>query len=305
MKEFYSQAVIGWDVAEVDAEIGRLEDFSRREEEKEKAEERARLENEEAEKKARWERRCKGHYDLLAKQQGRPNPVGVQTLAGSYLIKWHQNESDGYGDYSDPRHDGDVMKLNIFPPKSSHGVTASFLLGLVEGTMLLAMSKRDVEQLREEQPKHDPYSEWEHEDSDDDGTQNTNVLSKNTWTGEKRQLGDVADPYGVLAARAKRQKTNAPKQEPAHPNRVYFQFACNTVEAWPEVDDGNEHVGHLDFDRTGLAAKGVFYLPCYFRKTAQQIEIFKIADEPDSGKTPKPWCMFDGRSWAAPWSSWR
>ncbi|KAL2022211.1 hypothetical protein VTK56DRAFT_5821 [Thermocarpiscus australiensis] len=189
------------------------------------------------------------------------------------------------------------MKLNIFPPESSHGVKASFFFGAFEGTMLLAMSRRAVELLREEQPKHS--SDSEPEQSDDDGYigysfagyRNKDAKSTSKLTGEKQTLGDVADPWGVQAARAKRQMTDAAKQEEVRANRVYFQFVCNKVEGYPVVDYRNEHVGHLDFDHTGLAAKGVLYLPTYLGNEAQPISIFKVAEKPASGSDvePRPW----------------
>jgi hypothetical protein len=172
--------------------------------------------------------------------------------------------------------------------------------------MLLAMSRRAVELLREEQPKHSSYSENEDDGDDcgdDDGHrvhvgfQNSDIKVKTKLTSEKRSLGDISDPYGVLAARAKRQKADAPQQEALHTNRVYFQFVCNDVGAYPVIDDANEHIGHLDFDQTGLAAKGVFNLPSNFGKGPQSISIFKISEKPETDKKPKPWYEFDGRTW--------
>ena len=307
MKEFSRFTIIGWDAAKVDAEIARLQDENRRKMEQEEAAARTERERKEAEKKARWKRRCKGHDELATKQQRRPSPLGLKHLPGSYLVQWHSKEA---GDLNDPHHESKLMKINIFPPTSSHGVKASFCFGGVEGTMLLAMSRRAVELLREEQPKHRSYSEDQEDEDDygdDDGHDvlagddvhgflNIDVKFKTKLTGEKRSLGDISDPYGVLAARAKRQKADAPQQEALRPNRVYFLFVCNEVDGYPIVDDRNEHIGHLDFDQTGLAAKGVFDVPRKFGK-AQSISIFKISEEPEPDKKPEPWYRFDGRSW--------
>lgn len=298
MRESKEFSVIGWDASKVDTEVARLEDIRRRASEHREAENKARRAKEEVEKKERWERRCKGHYELVANQQQQPSPFGLQSLRGSYLVQWHRDRD--CNNYNNPRYEDEVMKINIFPPKSPHGVNASFFLGLIEGTMLLGMSKRDVTRLREKQPKR--YSKPE-EDSDDDGYQggihfgegNENVMPLEQ-AGEKRPLEDIADPYGAQASRAKRLKTeenaSGPKQQQAHSNRVYFQFACNEVRWHPIVDDGNRQVGHLDFDESGLTAKGVFYLPDHFGKEAQSISLFNLAETPESGKEPEPWCWY-------------
>ncbi|KAJ4292226.1 hypothetical protein N0V88_005857 [Collariella sp. IMI 366227] len=284
--------VIGWDIPAIETEISRLKGEERRQQEQAEAEERAAREEEKAEKKARRDRRLKGYTQLLAKQQQRPSPLGLDHLVGSYFVEWENNGD--YGDPNDPYCDSDLMNLNIRPPKSSHGVKATFDFGIVEGVMLLGMSKRAVEQLREEQPKYSEYSDPEdgnEEDKDEDNYDAATGESKPKLksAGEKRSLREVADPYGVLAARAKRQKMEAPKREQAetHPNRVYFQFVCSEINAYPLVDDKNEHVGYLDFDQTGLAAKGVFYLPEYFSKEPKSISVFKIAEKPKTDREMK------------------
>jgi hypothetical protein len=85
---------------------------------------------------------------------------------------------------------------------------------------------------------------------------------------------------------------------------VYFQFVCNEINAYPVVDDRNEHIGPLDFDQTGLAANGIFYLPAWFGEKPQSISIFKVAEKPDSGEKPKDWYEFDGRSWGGWGGRW-
>jgi hypothetical protein len=119
---------------------------------------------------------------------------------------------------------------------------ASFFFGLIEGTMLLGMSRRDVEQLSEEQPKGEPESEVEEPEDYDDGydryvnRDRCVVKVKRNPTGAKRSVGDVANPYGVLAARAKRQKTNVPNQDLLHPNRVFPVDPAKCIaELWKAV----------------------------------------------------------------------
>jgi hypothetical protein len=176
-----------------------LQKISRRNKEREEAEEQAEREKAEAEKKATWERRCKGHYELVAKQQQHPSPFGLAHLPGKYLVQWHSEDYDYFNEL-----DGeDEMKINILPTESPHGVKASFNFGLVEGAMLLAMSKRGVELLRDEQPKHSSDSESGMGESGDDG-EGVTFINKDgiathmgKHTGEKRSLGDIADPFGV------------------------------------------------------------------------------------------------------------
>ncbi|KAK3295292.1 uncharacterized protein B0H64DRAFT_474286 [Chaetomium fimeti] len=297
IKKHNGTAVIGWDKDKVDAEIAHMIEVEKQDKEKQEADKKAKFEKEEAERKARWDRRCKGYYELLAKQQGRPGLVDLQQLPGSYVVRWHGETGE---DYNDPHYDGHVMKINILHPKSPHGVKASFYFGQFEGVMLLAMSKEAIAQLRAAQPK-DYYDEDEEDQNDGPSSiigHNTKLIRvERSSTGEKRSLGDISDPYGVQAARAKRQRIDPPSQEALHPSRVYFQFACSEVEGYPIVDNRNKHVGHLDFDSTGLAAKGVFYLPDLFRSEGQHIEIFKIAEQPDRNASPEPWYRYDGRQW--------
>lgn len=90
-------------------------------------------------------------------------------------MHWHGEEGENY---NNPYHDRDLMKLNIFPAKSSNGLNASFNFGLIEGTMLLGMSRRAVELLRQEQPKHSDSSGSEISDDED--------YSGQTWDREPR-----------------------------------------------------------------------------------------------------------------------
>lgn len=259
MQEAGTFSIIGWDKGKIAAEIARLEDEFRRQQEQIEAEEKAKTDRQEAAKKARWERRTKGHAELLAKAKGQQaSPLSLQTLPGSYIVQLYGEDGE---QHNDPWHDDDVMKLHIFPPESTHGVKASFRFGIVEGTMLLGMSRRAVEILREEQPKHSSYSEEEGECDDD-----THVSCRGRVTGDKRPVGQIADPWGVQAARAKRQKMGGQREEASRPNRVYFQFVCKDVEGYPNVDDRNKHIGYFDFEGHGLAANGAYNLPCYGNK---------------------------------------
>ncbi|KAH6838554.1 hypothetical protein B0I37DRAFT_449616 [Chaetomium sp. MPI-CAGE-AT-0009] len=211
IKRLYGTAVIRWDKDKVDTQVAYLREVASREKEKEEAEEKAREEMRQAEIKARWDRRCKGHYELLAKQQGGPALINLQQLPGSYVIRWHGENGDCH---NDPSHDGGVMKMNIFHPKSPHGVKASFFFGQFEGVMLLAMSREAVALLRDAQPKDYDEEEEDREERDTSffqvGHTSEVVRVKSSSTGEKRSLGNISDPYGVQAARAKRQRMGPP-----------------------------------------------------------------------------------------------
>jgi len=120
--------------------------------------------------------------------------------------------------------------------------------------------------------------------------------------GQKRTIGDMSDPWGVEAARLKRQQmmggTSAPAKpnQDSNPNRIYFQFVAREVDGYPDVDDQNENVGHLDFDETRLGAKGQFVWPRFWGKDEpQSISIFKVAEKPEY--PPDEWYMYDGRRW--------
>ncbi|KAK3307751.1 uncharacterized protein B0T15DRAFT_490355 [Chaetomium strumarium] len=289
MEEVYPRAIIGWDAANVAAETTRLRDEIRRCEEEAEARERAVQEKTEAERKARWDRQLKGHYKLVAKAQGRPRPLSLQHLPGLYLVRWDGGTEEAWS-HNNHDDDSNLMRINIFPPESCYGAKVYFNFRFIEGIRLLGMSKRSVELLREEQPKHSEYSEPEISDDDDDGggRDSTGNRLQAKLTGEKRSLGDIADPWGVQAARAKRQMLTGLKEEAAHANRVSFQFVCNEVDAYPLDDDENKHIGYLDFDNTGLTTKGAFDLHEYGKK-AEPISIFKVSEEPERGRELRRW----------------
>ena len=92
-------------------------------------------------------------------------------------------------------------------------------------------------------------------------------VKKEVVTSQKRTIRDISDPWGVKAARIKRQLVGSismlakPEQheklkEESNHNRIYFQFVANQVNGYPDVNEKNEHLGHLDFDETRLTAKG-------------------------------------------------
>ncbi|KAK4194005.1 hypothetical protein QBC40DRAFT_239358 [Triangularia verruculosa] len=302
MKDFGRIAVIGWDTVQVDAEIHRLKEEREREKELAKEREREAEAEEQARKEAAWNRRIAGYHRLLAACQDSPNSIlGLSDLPGRYVVK---ATSDSLRSYSTNDQGGDAMAVNIFstPSSNTHGVKASFHFGIVEGTMLLGMSREDVEKAREGQPKHSSYSDPGEDDGENpsDSLRAFNGIENGPTTGQKRDLGNISDPWGVRAARAKRQQMMA--NTPRDPNRVYFQFVCNTVHGYPEVDENNEHIGHLDFDEDAgwLKATGTFHLPTYFR-TPPTFTLYKISNTPSKHMKPIDWYEFDGRRWGPGW----
>jgi len=157
--EFDDTVVISWDADSVAAVIASLRQAARLAREKEKAEERAEQRKKEAQIKARWDRRSKGHTELKKQQPSTPQgPLTLQRLVGSYLVLWDNPAEGSNGhDYIDLDPDDEAMRLDVFSPLDAgraHGVKASFHLGWFEGTMLLGMTRRDVELLRDMQRDH-------------------------------------------------------------------------------------------------------------------------------------------------------
>ncbi|KAK0665237.1 hypothetical protein QBC41DRAFT_349798 [Cercophora samala] len=377
MREFNRWVVvIGLESDQVDFEINALTEAAERQKELEEAKKQQEQIEWEAAEQAKWNRRIAGYHQLLSafrqhEHESCRGMLDLSKLPGKYVVKATSKE---LAEYDAGTENEEEMILNIFPtPSSTHGVKASFHFGLIEGTMLLGMSRRNVEMLREEQPKHSDYSDRgdsdEEDDAigsgyfhsrgrrlDDDGSTVGLSISSNWSTGlgnnskvkledakenkppvsspmvgQKRDVGNISDPWGVQAARAKRQQMMAStsstkdeaqpivKKEPEsprgnalfprhlppksqHPNRVYFQFVYNDVGGYPDVDDGNKHIGHFDFDKEAgwLKATGMFHLPNLYCDKAQTISIWKISDVP-SKREPKEWYEFDGRRWGSRW----
>ncbi|KAK4213976.1 hypothetical protein QBC37DRAFT_462875 [Rhypophila decipiens] len=241
MKKHSNYQIIGWDAAKVNAEIDSLKAEEKRMEEEAEANRKKWEAEEEAENKARWHKLSKPHRELVAKLERKPSrPVfGLPLLYGKYIVRY-QHEDDGlYGEYN-----GSKMALNIFPADKDcrgHGLVASFDFGNIEGMMLLGMSRDKVVLLREGLLKdyrdYDP-ADWDQDDEDEAesylssstiafgfghfpssnftsqhghqlGSLSSTTTDSATVIGTKRPAPaatSIADPFGVLAARAKRQR---------------------------------------------------------------------------------------------------
>ncbi|KAF7165482.1 hypothetical protein CNMCM5623_009604 [Aspergillus felis] len=162
----------------------------------------------------------------------------------------------------------DDLTLEIQKPASANGVVAAFNLGLIEGTMLLALSNDALHRLREEQPPELTYYEEEEEDESDSYGSNSKKRKASGSPGRqaiRRRLGET------------------PK-----PNRVYLQWGGRMVDAEIEVDEGDEHTGYLDFDASKAIARGESVYPAMCGKERKlAFSIYKRGDQPR--ETPENW----------------
>ena len=191
LREFKDEdiVVLGWDSAKVEAYIARVTGIyelelrgvlEERAVEKRVREAERRVRIESGEIAALWERRVgKPHSEIVstakaAASEGKgviPEVPDLGKLAGTYVVRWHGEVGSKPGDsglghdvdsYNDPARDENVMELDIFPARaispSKHGIRASFNFGVVKGIMLLGMSRREVEWMRQEQPERPPVS---------------------------------------------------------------------------------------------------------------------------------------------------
>ncbi|KAI1172045.1 hypothetical protein F4777DRAFT_23634 [Nemania sp. FL0916] len=214
--------------------------------------------------------KVKPHIDYARAHRSPPtDPFTLSHLAGSYIMHCRQLQ-DGY------RCDLGSMALDIHAPTSTHGAIAAFNFGLVEGTMLLAMSEESLERFREEQPVRESSSDEEESEYEWGYPPGTVKKRKPTSTGSvnkmsfKRRLGESS----------------------SKPGRVYLQWAgCETHNSYLVLDEDHERTGYFDLDKTGLTARGQFYYRRMFGKdTPLVFTLLKVADKPK--KTPDAWSSY-------------
>ncbi|KAF7119133.1 hypothetical protein CNMCM5793_008873 [Aspergillus hiratsukae] len=231
----FKHTVIGWDLAKV-MSIKKKHDDDR---EREKAEEDVRKREH---RRELWHEWLEPHRDYMKSYRPPAGPLKLDDLVGSYIIL-----CDAVDDHMGYDH-GDLT-LEIQKPDSANGVLAAFRLGLVEGTMLLALSDDALHRLREEQPPELDYDEDEEEaedESDGDGSNSKKRKASGSSGGQaiRRRLGET------------------PK-----PNRVYLQWGGRETDHYIVVDEGNEHTGYLDCDASKATARGEWVLrPCGVKK---------------------------------------
>lgn len=263
--------VVGWDVAKVDTEIEKLKDQDRLSMEKEIRYLKAEKERVEAEKKAAWDRLMKPYRDLVAQKRPRPGPLTTDDLVGSYVVISKGMEGEC------PQLES---RLDVFPGKSNHGVRGSLNFGLTMGIMFLATTRRSVELLLDEQSKGRGKPCHQEESNEEGGGV--------PRTGEKRQLGSMADPSGVQAAMAKRQKPDPlTRKQDLINNRAYFQIVLDPCYRSSELPDYDlNRIGHFDFDDTKLSATGQYSLPYYCGRPDPSFTLYKVSDTPTEKHEP-------------------
>ncbi|KAM7203280.1 hypothetical protein V8F33_002271 [Rhypophila sp. PSN 637] len=231
-----NHTIIGRDATEIMAEIARIEkgkeEYDLRMKEQKQRYEAERAARELKQEKEDWERFSKPHREYIASRKPTPGPLTLQDLTGSWIVR---------GEKELAFRERGVLSLETFPAKSTHGVIASFEFECVAGTMLLGLSRRSVDLLREEQPKRDEESDDLDDESGnisggygfgggssfptnfttrtatDPSTGQERSVGASPSAGQKRELGAVADPWRVQAAMAKRQKMKAESHDDIGP----------------------------------------------------------------------------------------
>ena len=284
---------------------------------------------------SRWNRIARPHgklVDIALEKKQHQQPLDVKRLLpGTYAVQWHGDIGreptswvfvNRLDYYNEPEEASRIMKLYILPAHDSdRGLRGIFKFGLVEGLMLMASSREDVDLFREEQPKrpeYDSYDElsWSDDDSDreeeeeQDGRRRRVIIRDaspcaNRTPGNLKRKHQQVDAGDHVQAEydqeettpLKRQQFTTPvsndkdkSEEPTHPNRIYFQMASLPhFDGTSLADQDNTHIGHFDFDpeKGFTAAKGEYNVPWLFDGYAQSVSIYKIADpKPDQKYDP-------------------
>ncbi|GFF28930.1 hypothetical protein IFM61606_00411 [Aspergillus udagawae] len=252
--------IVGWDIAKVMAIKKGHEDKREREMAEKEAKKRA-------ERQKCWHKALQPHRDYMKSYRPPAGPLKLDDLVGSYSILCEAID-EHLGNYHDD------LTLEIQKPASANGVVAAFNLGLIEGTMLLALSDDALHRLREEQPPELAYHEEEEEEEDDDEDESDSYGSNS----KKRKAS--GSPGGQAI---RRRLGETPK-----PNRVYLQWGGRMVDAEIEVDEGDEHTGYLDFDASKATARGEWVYPAMWGKERKlAFSIYKRGDQPR--ETPRNW----------------
>ncbi|KAH8699091.1 hypothetical protein BGW36DRAFT_377269 [Talaromyces proteolyticus] len=254
--------VIGWDLGKIKLRVREIAEKKTRYKAEKAAEELA-------EKEKRWQEILQPHQEYKNSHRALPGPLALGHLAGSYVVRCEPLE--GYYD------EGAIITLNIMQPSSIHGTTAVFDFGMIEGTMLLALSHDALEPLRLEMDVDSDEEELDRESDSDDYTGNRKRKKKESNNTNqiqiKRRLGETPVP-----------------------NRLYFQWAGReTGNGEIQTDPDNKHTGYLDFNEGKTSARGEFLYPAFFLNEKVKLEIYKVADQPSG--TPARWSSFSEKQW--------
>ncbi|KAK3321911.1 hypothetical protein B0H66DRAFT_531273 [Apodospora peruviana] len=160
-----------------------------------------------------------------------------------------------------------------------------------------AAVKAEIAHLKEQRQQRQEKAEAEERASE----ARAEAQKKATW--ERHRKG-----YRELVAKQQRRPNHRSMQD--LPGSYVVEWHGKPAEDYdvndPYHDDDNSHIGHLDFDHTGLAAKGGFYYPTYFGDGVPiMISVVKVAEKPVSRKeSMRRWCEYDGRRWGSTWGGW-
>jgi hypothetical protein len=262
--EYGIHTIIGWDIDEVRSRVRHMEEEVAKEKAKEAAEARAERERE-------WQQTLQRHHEYVRRHRVPDSPLKLDDLTGSYVVRCDEIV-DSYAP-------GEVMILDIVKPRNPLSTEAAFYFGMVEGTMLLAMSEDSLQMFRE--------------DVEVDSDEDTDQDSDNLRTGVHGNSGSrkrMAKGSRAAQGSIKRRLRTTPKS-----NRIYLQWAGReTGEGEIQLDTESKHTGYLDFDESKLSAKGVFSYPDMFGRDVP-FSIFKVADQPS--KVPEPWSHFSEKQY--------
>jgi hypothetical protein len=262
--EYRMKTIIGWDIDKIRSRVRHIEEEVAKERAKKAAEARAERERE-------WQQTLQRHHEYVRRHRVPDSPLKLDDLTGSYIVRCDKI-AEGYT----PKK---VMTLDIVKPRNSLSTEAAFYFGIVEGTMLLAMSEDSLEMLRQDVEV----------DSDEDTNQDSDDLRTgvhgNSGSRKRMAKGTCAAPGST------KRKLGATLKA----NRIYLQWAGReTGEGEIQLDTNNEHTGYLDFDESKLSAQAVFSYPTTLSRDVQ-FSIFKVADQPL--KVPEPWSRFSEKQY--------
>jgi hypothetical protein len=262
--EYGIHTIIGWDIDEIRSRVRHMEEEVAKKKAKEAAEARAERERE-------WQQTLQRHHEYVRRHRVTDSPLKLDDLTGSYVVRCDEIV-DSYAP-------DEVMTLDIVKQRNPLNTEAAFYFGMVEGTMLLAMSEDSLQMLREDVEVDSD------EDTDQDSDNLRTGVHGNSGSRKRMAKGTRAEQGSI-----KRRLGTTPKS-----NRVYLQWAGReTGEGEVQVDTDNKHTGYLDFNESKLSAKGVFSYPDMFG-TEVPFSIFKVADQPS--KVPEPWSRFSEKQY--------
>jgi len=258
------QTIIGWDTDKIRSQVRLVEEevVKKRAEEVTKAK---------TAREREWRRILQRHHEYVKEHRILDGLPRLEDLTGSYIVRCDKITEE----YAP----GKVMTLDIAKPRNSTGTEAAFHFGIVEGTMLLAISEDSLEMLRQDVEL----------DSDEDASQDSDNIwmrtQGNPGSQKRKGMGVRLGPGS-----AKRKLGATPNA-----NRIYLQWAGReTGEGEIELDTDNKNTGYLDFEESRVSANAVFSYPAMFGRDVQ-FSIFKVADQPS--KVPEPWSHFSEKQY--------